>query len=198
MHDGARHAGAHGVIEEHGVQHGAGGRVEAEADVGQAEDDLDVRKALADHLDPVQRPHGQLAVVLVACRHRECQWIDEQVTLREAEFAAGEIDQPLGDLQLVIRGLGHAGLVDGQRDHGGAEFFRQLEPVFGGAFAVLEIDRVDDRLAAMQLQRGFDHRRLGAVDHQGHVHGVGETSDHLVHFIFFVAPHEGGAHVQRV
>ncbi len=49
------------------------------------------------------------------------------------------------------------------------------------ALAVLEVDRVDDRLAAMQLQRRRDHRRLGAVDHQRRVHRRGEAAHHLGH-----------------
>ena len=62
--------------------------------------------------------------------------------------------------------LRHADLVDGQRDHRGAEALRQDQAVGGVLLAVLEIDRVDDRLAAVQFQRGLDHRGFGAVDHQ--------------------------------
>ena len=48
VHDRAGHAGAHRMVEEHRVQHRARGRIEAEADVRQAEDDLHVRELLPD------------------------------------------------------------------------------------------------------------------------------------------------------
>ena len=80
----------------------------------------------------------------------------------------------------------------------GAEFLRQDQPVLGRLLAILEVDRVDDRLAAMQLQRGLDHRRLGAVDHQRRVHRGGEAGDDLVHLLHLVAADEGGADVEAV
>ena len=77
MHDRTGHAGAHRVIKEHAVQHGARRRVQPEADVGQAEDDLDVGELVADRLDALQRPLRQLAVVLVAGGDGEGERIDQ-------------------------------------------------------------------------------------------------------------------------
>ena len=85
------------------VQHGARRRVQAEADIGQAEDDLDVGEFRADRRDALQRPLRQLAVVLVAGGDGEGQRVDQQVGLRQAVLVAGEIDQPAGDAQLVLR-----------------------------------------------------------------------------------------------
>jgi hypothetical protein len=50
-------------------------------------------------------------------------------------------------------------------------FLGQHQAVARRVLAFLEVDRVDDGLAAMQLQRGLDHRRSRAVDHQRRVHG---------------------------
>ena len=133
VHDGRRHAGADGVVEEHGVQHGARRRVEAEADVGQAEHDLHVRELVADQLDALERPLAELAVVLVAGGDGEGQRVDQQVGLRQAVLVAGDADQPPGDVELGLRRLGHAGLVDGQRDHRGAELLGERQPVARGA-----------------------------------------------------------------
>ena len=148
--------------------------------------------------DAFQRPLRQLAVVLVAGGDGEGQRVDQQVGLRQAVPVAGEIDQPAGDAQLVLHRLRHADFVDGQRDHRGAEALRQDQPVGGVLLAVLEIDRVDDRLAAMQFQRRLDHRRFRAVDHQRGIHRGGEAADHLRHLGVFVAADEGGADIQRV
>ena len=196
--DGAGHAGAHGVVEEDRVQHRAGGGVESEADVGQAEDDLDVGKLVVDHFYPLQRPLAELAVVLVAGGDGEGQRVDQQIGLRQAVLVAGEFDQPRRDFQLVGGGLGHADLVNGQGDDRGAEFLGEDQPVGGGVLAILEIDRVDDRLAAVQLQRRFEDGRFGAVDDEGGVHRGGEPSNDLVHLENLVAADEGGADVERV
>ena len=82
---------------------------------------------------------------------------------------AGEVVKPLRHRDLVVDLLGHAALVDRQRDDGGAEPAREDQPLFGRLFAVLEIDRVDDRLAAIELQRRFEHRELGRIDDQRRV-----------------------------
>ena len=72
-------------------------RVEAEADIGEAEDDLDIREFVPDHPDAFQRPLAELAVVLVAGGDGEGQRVDQQVGLRQAVLVAGEIHQPPRD-----------------------------------------------------------------------------------------------------
>ena len=198
MHDRAGHAGPHRMVEEHRVQHRARGGIQSERDVGQAEDDLDVGVFLPDQPDALDGPLAELAVVLGPGRHREGEGVDQQVRLRQAVLVAGELDQARRHRELALRGLGHALLVDGQRDHRGAELLGQDQPVGGGLLAILEIDRVDDRLAAMQLERRLDDVGLGAVDHQRRIHAAGETCDHLVHLGDLVAADEGGADVEAV
>ena len=85
--------------------------------------------SVADRGDALQRPLRQLAIVLVAGGDGEGQRIDQQIRLRQAMLVAGEIDQPARDRQLVLGGLRHADLVDGQRDHRGTELLRQFQPV---------------------------------------------------------------------
>ncbi len=68
MHDGAGHAGAHRMIEEHAVQHRARRGVQAEADVRQAENDLDI----GEFLPGSQRcPPASIAP---ACGRPRCRW----------------------------------------------------------------------------------------------------------------------------
>ena len=164
--DGAGHAGLYRMVEEHRVEHGAGGGVEAEADVREPEDDLDLGELVTDHANALQGPQAELAVIFVAGADGEGQWVDHQVALRQAVLAAGEFDQPGGDFQLVLGGFGHADLVDGQRDHRGTEFLGELHAVMRRILAFLEVDRVDDRFSPVQLQRRLDDRGFGAVDHQ--------------------------------
>src|SRR5689334_21527510 len=63
---------------------------------------------------------------------------------------------------------------------------------------VLEVDRIDDRFSAVQLQRRCDDRRFGAVYHQRSIHRRGEAMHHFSHLSQFVAADEGGAYVERM
>ena len=119
-----------------------------------------------DALDRFQGPQTELAVVRVAGADRESQRVEQQVRRRQTVLVAGEIIEPPRDLEFVLDLLRHAGLVDRQGDHRRAEAPRQFEALVGGLLAILEIDRVDDRLAAIELEGGFEHRVLGRVDDQ--------------------------------
>ena len=135
-------------------------------------------KLVPDQLDPLERPLPQLAVVLVAGGDGERQRVDQQVALRQAVRVAGIGHQPPGDAQLVLGRLGHAHFVDRQRDHGRAEAsWPGMRRSFAAPSPSSKLIEFDDRLAAVQLQRGLDHRRLGAVDHQRRVHAAGEACD---------------------
>ena len=118
--------------------------------------------------------------------------------LRQAEAAAGELDQAAGDPQLVLARLGHAGLVDGQRDHGRPELAGERHPGGRRRLAVLEIDRVQHGLAAVELERRLEHRQLGRIDHQRAVDLAAHARDHVGHLGHLVAADEGGADVERV
>src|SRR5207247_256561 len=97
---------------------------------------------------------------------REGQRIEQQVRRRQTVLAASEVVEPARHLDLVLDFLRHAGLVDRQGDDRRAEAARQFHSLVGRLFAVLEIDRVDDRLAAVELERGFEYRVFGRVDDQ--------------------------------
>jgi hypothetical protein len=100
MHDRAGHAGAHRVVQEHAVQHRARRRVQAEADVGKAQDDLDVRKFVADQLDAFQRPLAELAVILVAGGDGEGQRVDQQVAIAAGRALCRRNPPGAGDASL--------------------------------------------------------------------------------------------------
>src|SRR6202022_4404857 len=75
---------------------------------------------------------------------------------------------------------------------------RQAEPLVGGLLAILEIDRVDDRLAAIKLHRGFEHWVFGRVDDQRRVDRTAHAADDLAHLGDLVAADESGADIEGV
>ena len=85
---------------------------------------------------------------------------------RSRPCSLAQLVDALGDLDLALGGLGHADLVDRQRDQRGAvldgERHDRVELVAAG----LEVDRVDDRAARDLLERELDDVRLGRVDLQ--------------------------------
>ena len=102
VQDGAGQAALAGVVEEHRVEHVARRRVQAEADVRQAEDDLDLGELGRDPLDPVEGLEAEAAVVLVAGADGEGQRVDQQVVAGQA-VRLGERDQAARDLDLALR-----------------------------------------------------------------------------------------------
>ena len=186
------------MIEKHRIDHRPRRRIEPKAHIGKPQNDLNIREFLTNGADPLQRPKRELAVILIAGGDGEGERIDQKIRLRQPMLPAGKIHQPPRDLQLALRRFGHPLLINGQRNDRRPEFARQQQPLMRRMLAILEIDRIDDRLAAMQLERLLDHRRLGAVDHQRRVHIGGEAGDHLGHLGHLIAAHEGGANIERV
>src|SRR6516162_8865252 len=113
-------------------------------------------------------------------------------------LAAGEVVEALRYLQLVFDLLRHAGLVDRQRDDRGAKAACEPQSLVGGLFTILEIDRVDDRLAAVEFQRRFEHRVFGRVDDQRRVDRTAHPRHRLGHVGDFVPPDKGRAQIEGV
>ena len=151
------------MVEKDRVEDVARRRVEAERDVRQAENDLAFGHVARDPLDRLQCPQAELAVVRVAGADREGQRVEQQIRRRQAVLAAGKVVEAPRDLQFVLDLLRHAGLVDRQGDDCRAKAARQTQALVGCLFAVLEIDRVYDRLAAIKLEGRFEHRVFGRV-----------------------------------
>src|SRR5439155_13773803 len=82
------------------------------------------------------------------------------------------------------------------RDDRGAEPAREPKALVGRLLAILEIDRVDDRLAAIELHGGFEHRVFGRVDDQRRVDRTAHAADDLAHLGDLVAADKGGADIE--
>jgi hypothetical protein len=130
-------------------------------------------------------------------REREC--VEDQQLGCEAKLTRRHLVDASRHLQLALRGLGHALLVDGQRDHRGAVAHHQWHDRIDSFAAVLEVDRVDDRAAGIRLERRLDHAGLGGIDAQRRFDRQRQALDQAPHLVRLVgALGERHAHVQRV
>ena len=89
---------------------------DAERHVGDAQRGLDVRDVLLDQLDALDRLDGRRAPLLVAGGEREGERVEDQELRVEPVLVADQVLDALGDLELAVARLGHADLVDGERD----------------------------------------------------------------------------------
>ena len=104
-----------------------------------------------------------------------------------------------GDGELLLRRLRHPGLVDRQRDDRGAGFLHERHHRLDLRAPVLQVDRVDDGPAGVDLQRRFDHLRFGRVDHERRFDRLREPLDDRRHLHVFVgALGQRGADVEQV
>ena len=157
-------AGRDAVVQEDRVEDRAGARGDAEGDVRDAERRLDARDVLLDEADALDRLDRRRAPLLLAGGQRERQDVEDERLGIEAVLVAAQLLQALGDLELALRRLRHADLVDRQRDQAGAVGERERHDAVGLGAAGLEVDRVDDRAAGDLLERGLDDLGLGRVD----------------------------------
>ena len=150
-------------------------------------------------LDPRHRLDEVDRVVVVLLDARgdgEDVRVEDDVFGREADLLGEQLERPLADADLVVDFDGLALLVERHHDDGRAVPAAQLRAAQEFLLAVLEADRVDDRLALQRLQPRFDHRPLAAVDHHRHGGDVvlaGDQPQELRHHRFAVE--QGLVHV---
>ena len=201
VHDRGGEAALARVMQEHAVEHRARRRLQAERDVREAEDDAALREFPRDRRDAVERLEAEASVVVVAGRDREGQRIEEDVLLGKPPLLRVEVADARRDLKLARRGLRHAGLlvlVDRQRDARSAVLLQQRADAVHPLLAVLEVDRVDDRLSAVALQAFLDHDRVGRVEHDRRVHLAHIARRDLGHVLRAVAADEIDAHIEHL
>jgi hypothetical protein len=92
------------------------------------------------------------------------------------------------DLQLSLARLGHADLVDRQRDHRGAEALHQRDDGVDALPAVLHVDGVHDPAAGDVLEGGLDDVGLGRVDDERRLDAHRQELHDLRHLLGFVGP----------
>ena len=198
VHDGGAEPALLRMVEEHRIEHLARRRIEAEGDVREAEQDLHLGQCRPDVLDRLQRREPELAVVVVPRADREGQGVDHQVRCRQAVAVAGEVVKALGHLELALDRLRHALLIDGERYDRSAETACELHARRSRRLAVLEVDRVEHALAAIELEGRLEYGELGRIEYEGGRDRVAHAAHHLGHLGDLVAADESGADVERV
>jgi hypothetical protein len=84
-----------------------------------AERGLDAGDLGLDPADSLDRLDRRWLPFVIPGGKREGQAVEDQRLTVEPVLVAAQLDEPLGDLDLALRGLGHSHLVDGQGDEGG-------------------------------------------------------------------------------
>ena len=184
VHDGRVQADLHALVQEHAVEHVAGGRLEAERHVGETERGVHTGQLGLDAADGLDGGDAVAAQVVVTGRQREGECVEDQVLRLEAVAVDGQVVDPVGDPHLPLDVAGLPLLVDEQADDGGAVLAGQPEhPVGAGALgvAVLEVGGVEHRPAADPLEAGLHDLGLGGVEHEGDRGLRGEPLRDLVH-----------------
>ena len=179
-------AGLDAVVQEDRVEDRAGGLRDAEGDVRDAERGLDAGDVGLDAADALDRLDGARPPLLVAGRQREGQAVEDQRLGLEAVLVAGHRLDALRDLHLALGRLGHADLVDRQRDERGAVGQRERGDLVELVAAGLEVDGVDDRAAGDLLEGGLDDVGFGRVDLDGRGLRQGDALDDLAHLVGLV------------
>ncbi len=176
-------------------------RLEPEADVRHAEDRRDTRELGLDAADRLDRLHAVAAEVLLTRAQREREHVEDEVGGLEPVLVDGEIVDAPAHAELPVGGARLALLVDREADHRGAVLPREREhPVEARArpFAVLEVGRVEERLAAGVLEAGLEDLGLRGVEHEGERCLRREATGELVHVGDTVATDVVDAHVEDV
>ena len=105
---------------------------------------------------------------------------------------------PVRDSHLFVCGQRHAIFVNGERDHRRAIALGHRQHLRRAIFSVLQIDRVDNRLARNALQRLFDNIGFGGI----HKNRCGNTGGDLFQdrsdVIFLVFSDNRTAQVEHV
>ena len=114
--DGRVEPGLAGLVQEHRVEHLAGGRGQAEGDVGDAQDGPDPGQLGLDPPDRLEGGHGVAPQVLLARPEREGESVEDEVLGGQAVLVDGQVVDAVGDAQLPVDVAGLALLVDQQGD----------------------------------------------------------------------------------
>ena len=120
---------------------------------------------LARRLDEINR----VVVVLVDARgDGEDVRVEDDVLGREADLFGEQLVGPSADAHLFAGDGGLALFVESHYHNCRLILSTEPSPAQEFRFAILEADRVDNRLTLDRLQAGFQDRPFAAVDHHRH------------------------------
>ena len=105
--------------------------------------------------------------------------IENDVLRRKADAIDQNVVGARGDRGLALESIGLAGFVERHDHHSGAIAAQQPRLPDERLFALLERNRIDDRLALHAFQAGFDHRKFRGIDHHRHAGDIGLRGDEV-------------------
>ena len=188
-------------MQEHGVQHHAGRRVQAEGNVRNTQGGPHPGVAALQFPDCLNGLDAVTPCLLLPSGDGEGQAVDEDIADVHPPGAGQLIDQARGHPQFPLGGPGLALLVYSQGHHGGTVLRdqRHHSPEPGrGTIPVLVVDRVDDAAAGEFLEARLKNLRLGGVqDHRQRDRGR-QAPGKLLHVAAAVPADIVDAQVQHV
>ena len=131
-------------------------------------------------------------------RNGQGQRVEDEIDGTDAVFVHRQIEDALGDRQLLLRRERHALFVDGQRDDGCAVTLGHRQNLGGALFAIFQIDRVDDRLAGNALQRLLHDIGFGGVNRDRRRHTGSDLLQNVADVALLVLANDGAAQVEHV
>ena len=157
------HPGLDGVIEEHRM-HGLAHLLVAakrEREVGDAAGDMGAGEIFPDPPRRLDIGDAVAIVLLDAGGDGEDVGIEDDVVRRKADGIDENVVGALADRGLARERIGLALLVERHHHHSGAVPAHDLRLADEFRLALLERDRIDDRLALDAFEPGLDHLELG-------------------------------------
>ena len=124
-----------------------------------------VRFDPADRFDEIDRV---VPVLFETGRDREHVRIENDVVRRNAGALGQEPVGARANVDPTLQAIGLPAFVECHHDHRRAVLPNECSLPEKFFFAVLQTDRIDDRLALDAFQAGFDHAPFRAVDHHRH------------------------------
>src|SRR5712671_3680183 len=185
-------------MQKYRVQNASRIRVEAEADVADAEHRLYFRQFLMDALYGVQGLDARRPIFFLSGGDRERQRVEEQVHRTDTVLLCSQIEDAMRDRNFPVRGQRHALFIDGQCDDTRAIALRHRQHFRGTLLAVFEIDRIDDGFAGNALQRLFDYVGFGAINQYRRGHAGRDSLQDGGDVALLVFADDGAAQVEHV
>ncbi len=201
VHDGVVKARLGRMVEKDRVQHLAPRGRQTKGDIGDSKDRLAHRKAGLDEADPFDGLHTRADVVLVSGAHREDQGVEDEIPGRDAVLLSEQREGALGDGELPLPRHAHpllGILIDRAHHHGGPVFLDERHDCFKPLLAVLQVDRVDDRLPLAVFERDLQDSGVGGIDHEGNLDLLRDEVHEAVHIRRLVPVRVGETDVENL
>ena len=188
----------HRFRQEHRVQHAPRRRLQPERHVRDAQDRVCPRKLRLHPPDRLERRHRVAPQILLPAPQRERKHVEQQVARLHPVPPHRQVVDAVRHAQLPVDRARLPLLVDHQCHRRRPEPLDQWQQSRDLPLPVLQVDRVHDPLAAVELQCGLDHRHLGRVEHERQRRLRAQLPPEALHVGRALAPHVVDHQVEHV